>query len=152
MRTNSTSKALRNIVLLPLFSLALFAGPSKISPDLAKTEPATKVDVIIQWSTTPGPAQHNQVIALGGILRHNFSSINAAAYTIPSNALDALAHNPEIVYISLDHRYTANATWGSYLDLFASVIWGAQTPGTVSLVVRPNNAHSASSVPAGKEY
>jgi len=125
MRTNST--IFRKIVLLPLFSVALFAGSSKISPDLANVPPAAKVDVIIQWSTHPNQTQHNQVIELGGVLKHCFLTINAAVYTIPVNALDALAQNPEIEYISLDRRGIANVTWGGYLDLFANATWGAHT-------------------------
>ena len=132
MKTNSISTALRNIVLLQIISIALSAGPSKIAPDLAKMQPASKVDVIIQWSTPPGQTQHNQVIELGGILKHSFSKINAAAYTIPPNALDALSQNPEIIYISLDRSERANATWGSYLVLFANVVRGADNTWTIS--------------------
>ena len=161
MKTNST--IFRTSVLLPLLSITLFAGHSKISPDLAKVPPAAKADVIIQWSTHPNQAQHNQVIELGGVLRHCFSTINAAAYTVPVNALDALAQNPAIIYISLDRTGIANATWGSYLELFASVTWGARTSSTDSTLqsfnaVRENstndglnNAYSALSASIRRE-
>ena len=161
MTTNST--IFKTSVLLPLLSVALFAAHSKISPDLAKVPPAAQVDVIIQWSTHPNQAQHNQVIELGGVLRHCFSTINAAAYTIPVNALDALAQNPAVIYISLDRTGIANATWGSYLEMFASVIWGARTSPTDSILqsfiaVREkstsyglNNAYSALSASIRRE-
>jgi len=147
MSTNST--ILRKIVLLPLFSVALYAGSSKLSPDLAKVPPAAKVDVIIQWSTHPNSTQHNQVIELGGVLKHCFATMNAAVYMVPVNALEALAQNPDIIYISLDRTGIANVTWGGYLEMLANATWGARIVWPESALeflnaVRANNTNVGS--------
>src|SRR5260370_4019947 len=114
----------RRIALLALITL-LAAGLSladgnkhKLSKDLdalkGDNDGAT-VDVIIQFNQTPTDAHHQKVQSKGGVLKTKLDLIKAAHYSVPVDALDALADDPDVVYISpnrpvrgsLDHAVSA---------------------------------------------
>src|SRR3989442_6946667 len=73
------------------------------------------VDVIIQFNQTPTAAHHQKVQNKGGVLKTNLDFIKGAHYSVPVEALDALADDPDVAYItpnrrvrgSLDHAVTA---------------------------------------------
>jgi len=58
------------------------------------------VDVIIQFNQTPTNAYHQKVHNKGGVLKRKLDVIKGAHYSIPVEALDALADDPEVVFIS----------------------------------------------------
>src|SRR6266851_2707328 len=101
----------RRIALLALITL-LAAGLSladgnkhKLSKDLdalkGDNDGAT-VDVIIQFNQTPTDAHHQRVQSVGGVLKTKLDFINGAHYSVPVEALDALADDPDVSYISPD--------------------------------------------------
>ena len=110
--------------LLALVTL-LTAGTSladsrkpKFSDDLKaarSSKHGATVDVIIQFSQTPTDAHHQRVQSKGGTLKTKLDLIKAAHYSVPVDALDALAADPDVVYISpnrpvrgsLDHVVSA---------------------------------------------
>src|SRR6185369_5155500 len=107
------------LVLVPFLG---FSSSAKLAPDLAQIGPQSKVDVIIQFATPPGNAQHARIMQRGGLLKTDLDLVKAAAYSLPAAALDALADDPEIVYISPDREVTpaldyANATVGAPIAL-----------------------------------
>jgi len=73
------------------------------------------VDVIIQFKQTPTNAHHQKVHNKGGALKTNLDFIKGAHYSVPVEALDALANDPDVAYISpnrevrrsLDHAVSA---------------------------------------------
>src|SRR5882757_8541223 len=110
--------------LLALVTL-LAAGTSladskkpKFSDDLKaarSSKHGATVDVIIQFNQTPTDAHHQKVQSKGGALKTKLDLIKAAHYSVPVDALDALADDPDVVYISpnrpvrgsLDHAVSA---------------------------------------------
>ena len=54
---------------------------NKIAPDLQNISHVTHVDVIIRWDITPGPNEHGNIAAKGGVLKHDFSWIKAGTIT-----------------------------------------------------------------------
>src|SRR5258708_10655580 len=96
--------------LLALVTL-LAAGTSfadskhKLSNDLDAfkgSHSGATVDVIIQFNQTPTAAHHQKVQNKGGVLKTNLDFIKAAHYSVPVESLDALADDPDVVYISPD--------------------------------------------------
>src|SRR6266851_2677630 len=95
--------------LLALVTL-LTAGTSladskkpKISDDLKaarSSKHGATIDVIIQFNQTPTDAHHQKVQSKGGTLKTKLDLIKAAHYSVPVDALDALADDPDVVYIS----------------------------------------------------
>src|SRR5438128_9654629 len=99
------------LALLALFIL-LAAGLSladghkrKVSQDLEalKSGPSgSTVDVIIQFNQAPTDAHHQRVQDKGGVLKTKLDVIKGAHYSVPVESLDALADDPDVVYISPD--------------------------------------------------
>src|SRR5437016_14595318 len=94
-------------VLVLVLSTALFGAPDKLAKDLHQANPGTFLDVVIQWSKPPGPVHHAKVAAQGGALKQSFTVIKAGLYSVPAAALNGLAHDPEIVFISPDRKHSA---------------------------------------------
>src|SRR5712692_8516796 len=113
----------RRIALLALITL-LAAGLSladskhKLSKDLDALKgghDGATVDVIIQFNQTPTDAHHQKVQNKGGVLKTKLDFIKSAHYSVPVEALDDLASDPDVAYISpnrpvkgsLDHVVSA---------------------------------------------
>src|SRR5260370_18363835 len=107
---------------------ALAVPPSsRLSRDLQTLGQNDVVDVIIQYKAVPSSAQYNNVHAQGGIDKAQLHFIKAAAFTLPARALNALAQDPDVTFISRDRKSsgflnitapTVNAptAWQSGLD------------------------------------
>jgi len=101
----------RRLALLILVTL-LAAGSSsadgkkhKLSNDFDAVKggkTGATVDVIIQFNQTPTSAHHQKVQAKGGTLKTKLDFIKGAHYSVPVEALDALADDPDVAYISPD--------------------------------------------------
>src|SRR5262249_52470522 len=81
-------------------------------------------DVIVQFRHQPGPADHQKVIKRGGKLRRDLAFVKAGAYSVPASALQALASDPDVVYISPDRsvQKTIVADSSAALDYYAQTI------------------------------
>src|SRR5881397_589940 len=66
------------------------------------------VDVIIQFNQTPTDAHHQKVQNKGGVLKTKLDVIKGAHYSVPVESLDALADDPDVVYISPDRRLSGS--------------------------------------------
>jgi len=108
---------------MTVFALILSAGfvfagphsPNKISKDLETAKGSGKVDVIVQFKHVPTVANHQAVFNRGGRLKRTLGGFKGAAYTMPGNALEDLALDPEISYISPDRPVRASSN-GPVLD------------------------------------
>ena len=58
------------------------------------------VDVIIQFNQTPTNAHHQKVHGKGGTLKTKLDFIKGGHYSVPVEALAALADDPDVAYIS----------------------------------------------------
>ncbi len=87
----------------------VWAGSEKLSPELkpenrsssrSVQNPESNVEVIVQYKVTPTEAHHRRVAGLGGKLNAKMDFIKGAHYTVPASALDTLANDPDVSYIT----------------------------------------------------
>ena len=101
--TWGTRLAFLAMIALLAAGLAVADGSHKLSKDLEALKDGhtgSTVDVIIQFNQTPTAAHHQRVQNKGGVLKRTLNIINGAHYAIPATALDALADDPDVVFIS----------------------------------------------------
>src|SRR6266567_7839617 len=98
--------ALLALVALLAAALTFAEGKKhKVSQDLDALKGSNSgatVDVIIQFNQTPTDAHHQRVQDKGGALKTKLDVIKGAHYSVPVESLDALADDPDVVYISPD--------------------------------------------------
>ena len=58
----------------------------------------------MQYAKGPSPEKHRLAGALGGTLKRDFTSIKSSAYTLPASGIQALAADPDVLFISRDRR------------------------------------------------
>src|SRR6266436_1512782 len=107
LKTTTWGKQLALLTLMTLLAagLCLADGKHKVSSDLDARKGGNSgatVDVIIQFNQTPTDVQHGKVQNKGGVLKTKLDFIKGAHYTVPVEALDALADDPDVAYISPD--------------------------------------------------
>jgi serine protease AprX len=102
--TWGTRLACLALVTLLAAGLALANGNHhKLSKELEALkggDGGATVDVIIQFNQTPTAAHHQKVQNKGGILKRTLSIVKGAHYSIPVTALEALANDPDVAFIS----------------------------------------------------
>jgi serine protease AprX len=78
------------------------SGP-KLSQDLAAMDPASQVDVIVQYSKAPGSTNVTKVKNLGGSLKKGLTRIKANTYSVRRDKLERLLSDDSMItYISPD--------------------------------------------------
>lgn len=93
-----------------LFALALACSAAqnehkrKISSDAALTDVFSTVQVIVQWNTNTGPATTAKIVALGGHVIREFSTVHQGVYAIPGSALSSLEADADVKYVSVDRH------------------------------------------------
>jgi serine protease AprX len=60
------------------------------------------MDVIVQFNEAPGDKHHGKVKAKGGVHKSTFAAIKAGHYSLPADAVEKLAADPDVVYIAPD--------------------------------------------------
>src|SRR5216683_5138795 len=106
LKTTTWGKRLALLTLITLLAAGLsFADGNKhkVSSDLDALKgnnSGPTIDVIIQFNQTPTDVQHGKVQNKGGVLKTKLDFIKAAHYSVPVEALDALADDPDVSYIS----------------------------------------------------
>ncbi len=112
------------LIMLLVAGLSFAGGKKhKLSRDLEALKGGhngATIDVIIQFNQTPTTAHHQKVQGKGGVLKTNLDFIKGAHYSVPVEALDALADDPEVVHISPDRPVSGS------LDYVTSAV-GAPT-------------------------
>src|SRR5260370_9475616 len=100
--------ALLALITMLVAGLCLADGKKhKLSNDLDALKvghDGATVDVIIQFNQTPTEAHHQKVQNKGGALKTKLDFIKAAHYSVPVEALDALADDPDVAYISPNRK------------------------------------------------
>jgi serine protease AprX len=105
------------------------AGSPKLAKDLEAMDAADQVHVIIQFKQAPTERHHQKIRDRGGVVRGKLDVIKGGAYTLPASALNDLANDDEVAYISPDRKV------GVLLDNTAAAVnaaaaWQAGYNGT----------------------
>ena len=99
---------LRFMLLLSLSAAALLAGSKKLSRDLATAARGPTVNVIVQFERQPQSADLVSILGKGGAVKRSLANIRGVAVSVPAEALDNLASQPGVAYISLDRPITGS--------------------------------------------
>src|SRR3954452_8640045 len=102
VKTNTVRKIALSFVLLMGSVAACFGQRAHVSRELESLEPATRVNVIVQFKQAVTPGHHQIVRDLGGLLKSSLKSIQGGTYAVTGSAIQSLALNPEGVSISPD--------------------------------------------------
>ena len=70
-------------------------------------DPTATVEVIVQYAHPPAESHYAKVASWGGKLRTRLDLVNAAHYLIPVSAVQRLAADADVVYISPDRPVQA---------------------------------------------
>src|SRR5215469_16991251 len=94
----------RAIALALSLTVAAFGG-SKLSRDLQVSRGHVNVDVIVQFANQPGDADVTRVLSKShGKLKARFARYRGGAFTVPASALNKIADDPNVAYVSLDRK------------------------------------------------
>jgi len=136
MKSKQTWSAMRGTILtmcaLTLSASLAFAGSNKISKDqTGKTsgqvdgiashkiskdlvgKASGQVDVIVQFKQAPTAYHHEKVLSRGGKIKRELGRFKGGAYTMPASALEDLANDPDVVYITPDRPLSGASTSSS---------------------------------------
>src|ERR1051326_2376323 len=97
-------------LLLPVLTLA---SSPKIAPDLTGIDSNSIVNVIVQFHQVPDNSPRAQSPQLGGVQQAGLGLIQGALISIPAAALDTLANNPNVVYVSPDRQVQATLDYAN---------------------------------------
>src|SRR5256885_5968196 len=104
---------MRHSTLIVIIGTALLsraeADNSKVAPDLQTLDPGTRVQVIIQFKQKPSEANLQKAKDKGGVLVGTLDLIKATVHSLPAAALNEVAGDPNVIYISPDRtvRHTS---------------------------------------------
>ncbi len=92
-----------------LLAAVLFAKHQKVSPDLNDQLNLTNgsVEVIVQFQNDPSDAEIAAITGSGAKLKEHFKRFHSASFTVPAAAIDAVAGDPNVTYISPDRTVAA---------------------------------------------
>lgn len=144
------NKQLFHLIPYILFSTIAFAAHPKFSPDLENVDLNSDADVIVQFTSTPGPAHHEKIRSRGGRLKTELGLIKSSAYSIPAYMLDDLASDPEVAHISLDRKV------GGSLDSVTAAVnaasaWNSSLTGSgIGVAVIDSGITDSADLPVGR--
>ena len=107
------------IAILALASFA-FAGQPKLDPELAKLGKDETIDVIVQYRTPPREEHHSSPGRWGGQVKRRLDLIGGELYSVTAAALEQLAADPNVSYITPDrpvHAMSNDAAATVYADI-----------------------------------
>jgi len=111
-RIDMKTKKLLTLAAMPLaLALSGYSGEKhKHSPQLEGLDPNSRADVIVQFNGVPTSRHHQKVRAHGGDLKADLHLVNGGHYSLPASEIEALAADPDVKYISLNHAVSGAAT------------------------------------------
>ena len=112
----------RALLLAVLLAQAVF-GQSRIAKDFPAAEPGKNFDAIVQFYETPTGKHHKKVLDRGGRLKQELGVVKAGAYSLPAEALEALAGDPDVAYISPDRPGRATSFEYAAPSVYADMDW-----------------------------
>jgi subtilisin len=121
-------KKLTCLVAVILTLLLVFSGTAMASPP-------DKINVIIGFDRTPGPAEQALVRSYGGDIKSTFSIVPGISASIPETAISGLLRNPKVLVVQPDVKVHA-------VDVYP---WGVEKIGA-DIVHGSNNYGSGISI------
>src|SRR6266567_4826440 len=125
------------LALVLVLATGMAFGQGRIAPELsgllAKAQQGSSeggtVKVIVQYNQVPSTAHYATMQGRGAHLNAKLHVIKAAAFTIPVSALAALADDPEVASVTLDHPLKG---MDDYTDaaMNVSTAWNSGYKGT----------------------
>ena len=103
------------------------SGTSKIAKDLAGKHHNTTVDVIVQFR--PGKASHAAIHARGGSVKDDLPIVDGVLASLPVQALEGLANDPNIVFLSPDREVKSTMDYANP-TIGANIAWSYGYDGT----------------------
>src|SRR5579875_1798972 len=100
----------------------------KLSSDLLKADATTNVRVIVQWKGNADDTKDQKILNRGGVVNQRFRALQGGVYTLPASALQDLANDPDVAYISPDRPIAAKLD-NSAAAVNASAAWAAGYTG-----------------------
>lgn len=99
-----------------LIAASAAALPGRIVSAQQSAQQTGRADVLIGFSSQPGPADEALVRGAGGVVRHRFHIVPAIAANVPESALAGLGRHPRITVIEPDGEVFAideyDNAWG----------------------------------------
>ncbi|MFN0168755.1 MAG: S8 family peptidase, partial [Bryobacteraceae bacterium] len=102
-----------SVLLLLLPAIASLASASKLAKDLNGIDKSKTVDVIVQFSSPLSESHHTKVKQHGGSLKRALGAVKGALYSVPAEALERLAADPSVVYVSPDRKVYATLDYAT---------------------------------------
>ncbi|HET9321278.1 MAG TPA: S8 family peptidase, partial [Bryobacteraceae bacterium] len=114
-----------------LLAAVLFAKHQKVSPDLNDQLNLSNgsVEVIVQFHNDPSDAEIAAVTSNGAKLKEHFKRFHSASFTVPVSAIDAVAGDPNVTYISPDRTVAAQFDYAEQ-TINAPFAWQLGLDGT----------------------
>src|ERR1035438_3348941 len=78
------------------------AGTTQSSAGTAQPASGSLVDVIVRYKNVPSSTQFGNAASFGASIQHQYKHVSATHYRLPKSAVQALAADPNIVYMTLD--------------------------------------------------
>ncbi len=131
MYGNRERATLLTLLLLNSTAVAFAKGP-KIAPDAqnisaANINPDGTVDVIVQFNS-PVPQQQTDVVSRhGGKAKKDLPGLGGGAFHVPESAINDLASEPSVSFISLDHKLQAHSAGAQSAAIVTSGVVNAPT-------------------------
>ena len=107
---------------------------------LRAQQSSERVDVLIGFTTPPGPSQQALVRAFGGNIKYTYTLVPAIAANVPQAAMEALSRNPNVTNVDLDGTVVASDLASELADT-----WGVNRIGAGSV----HFTHTGSGVRVG---
>jgi serine protease AprX len=110
----------RSLGAFILLSSPLWSGPpapanhQKLSSALQQLSSSEqRVNVIVQYASTPSEKDHSAFTAQGGSIMARYRRLKFGSYAVPANRLAGLAQNGNIKHISLDRPVSAKLDYSA---------------------------------------
>ncbi len=143
-------RIISSLILLAVAAWAAPAHKAKISKDLAHLDPEASVPVIIQWKTAPDAFSDAKVASLGGVVGAHFKSIKGGTYVVNAAAIESLAKDPDVAYITPDRRVHAKLD-NTTAAVNARAAWSAGLNGSgIGVAVIDSGINSNNNLGFGK--
>jgi len=107
------------VLLLIVTGTLAYANDSKVSPELRSYNSTQQAQVIVQYA--PGTQLNcsglfgfvdcllNDIVKLGGTILGQLPLVNGVVALLDGNGIQSLSNQSNVVYISLDRPFVANA-------------------------------------------
>lgn len=118
----------RRRLFLAVVSVSCLLAAMQQSSAIVTAQAADRLNVLITFASTPGPADQALVRAAGGQLAYTYRVVPGMAASLPAQAVTALANNPRIVAIEPDGRVQAYQFGSEY-----EFAWGVGRIGSESV-------------------